>query len=122
MDILYTWQVIQMNTKPQEGNLIDVVVNVSWVRQANTVVNEVQYTSTSVGEFPCNTPSETDFTAYPDLTFEQVCGWLDAGMNVEDLDAYLASQIENAVNPPVIILPLPWIPPTPTPEPTPTPQ
>jgi hypothetical protein len=56
----------------------------------------------------CTTPSETDFTAYPDLTQAQVEGWLDAGLDVPTIDANLDKQIENIINPPIIVLPLPW--------------
>jgi hypothetical protein len=56
----------------------------------------------------CQTPSETDFTAYPDLTYDQVCSWLDAGLDVSALDLNLDAQIENQVNPPIITLPLPF--------------
>ena len=59
----------------------------------------------------CGTPSSTDFTAYPDLTYEQVCGWLDSGLNVVEIDLGL-QQIDNIINPPVIVLPLPWQNPT----------
>jgi hypothetical protein len=34
---------------------------------------------------------------------------LEAGMDVEALDASLAVKIENQINPPVVSLPLPWI-------------
>jgi hypothetical protein len=61
---------------------------------------------------PCTTPSPTDFTAYPDLTFEQVCGWLNVGLDVATLDATLDTQLENLINPPIISLPLPWASPT----------
>lgn len=108
MDILYTWQISQMNTKPKEGQLTDVVVNVDWIRKASTQVNENEYVTYSVGSFPCNTPSETDFTAYPDLTELQVIGWLESGMDISEIDNYLATQLNNAINPPVVILPLPW--------------
>ena len=57
----------------------------------------------------CQSPSETDFTAYPDLTYDQICSWLDAGLNVAELDADLDSQIENIINPPIVTLPLPWV-------------
>jgi hypothetical protein len=68
------------------------------------------------GTLSVPTPSPEDFTPYPDLTFDQVCGWLDAGLDVVTIDANLAQQIENLINPPVVSLPLPWA--TPTPEPT----
>ena len=56
----------------------------------------------------CATPSDTDFTAYEDLTYEQVCAWLSSGLNVEAIDSNLEAQIENLKNPPIINLPLPW--------------
>ena len=111
----YTWVVSQMDTKPQEGNLNDVVVTVHWRRNAMAVNDGVTYFADVYGAMPCATPSETDFTAYPDLTFEQVCSWLDAGNNVEALDANLSAQIENQINPPIIVLPNPWDPTPPAP-------
>jgi hypothetical protein len=106
----YQWVVSQMDTKPQEGNLTDVVVTVHWRRNALSVDGEKTYFADVYGAMPCATPSETDFTAYPNLTFEQVCGWLDAANNVEALNANLDAQIENQINPPIIVLPNPWIP------------
>jgi len=112
MTTTYEWSVSQMDTKPQEGNLIDVVVTVHWRRNAVAVDGDKTYYGDIYGAMGCATPSETDFTAYPDLTFEQVCGWLDAGNDVEALNANLDAQIENQINPPIIVLPNPWLPPT----------
>lgn len=108
----YTWVVSQMETRPQEGNLIDVVVIVHWRRTARAVDGDNIYYADTDGSMPCATPSETDFTAYPDLTFEQVCGWLDAGLDVPALNTNLDNQIENQINPPIIVLPNPWATPT----------
>ena len=110
------WIISQLDTKPQEGEIHDVVVTVHWRRQAEEVVDGKTYNADVYGTMACATPSETDFTAYPDLTEAQVCSWLDAGMDVESLDLNLDAQIENQVNPPIVNLPLPW---TPTPELTP---
>ena len=109
----FSWSIYLLETKPQEGNLMDVVIVVHWGR---TAVQD-QYTAYSYGTMACQTPSETDFTAYPDLTFDQVCGWLDAGLDVPAIDAGLQQNIDNQINPPVIVLPLPW---SPEPEPTTT--
>lgn len=108
------WVVSQLDTAPSLDGLTDVVITVHWRRQTQEVVNDVTYNADVYGSMACATPSETDFTAYPDLTFDQVCTWLDAGLDVAALDANLDAQIENQVNPPVIVLPLPWVP-----EPTP---
>ena len=56
----------------------------------------------------CETPSATDFTAYPDLTQAQVESWLDAGLDKTAIDLGLQKQIDNIVNPPIVVLPLPW--------------
>jgi hypothetical protein len=107
----FFWSVYQLDTVPQEGNLIDVVITVHWGRTATEEIStEEEYTAYVYGTMGCQTPSETDFTAYPDLTFEQVCGWLDAGLDVESIDAGLQQNIDNQINPPVIVLPLPWVP------------
>jgi hypothetical protein len=39
-----------------------------------------------------------------------VDSWLTEGLDVESLDANLDTQIENQINPPIITLPLPWLP------------
>lgn len=104
------WVVSQMDTAPSADGLTDVVKTVHWRRQAQEVINDVTYYADVYGSVACATPSETDFTAYPDLTFEQVCAWLEASMNVEHLDAYLDAQIEIQVNPIIVNKPLPWVP------------
>lgn len=108
MTIEYTWEIPKMATKPQEGNLNDVVVIVYWIRRATCMDGGKVYTQFLEGSMACTTPSETDFTAYPDLTFEQVCGWLEAGMTYVSFDQELAKNIEEQINPPTVILPNPW--------------
>lgn len=104
-----------MDKIPQEGSLLETVVMVYWRRNATTEVDGRAYVANIHGAMDCPIPSTTDFTAYPDLTFEQVCSWLDAGLDVPQLNAYLNSQLVNLINPPIINLP--WIP-TPNPAPS----
>jgi hypothetical protein len=112
METMYNWVVSQMDTAPSLDGLTDVVVTVHWRRNAVAVDGDNTYFADTYGAMACATPSDTDFTAYPDLTFEQVCGWLDAGLDVEALNANLDAQIENQINPPIIVLPNPWATPT----------
>jgi hypothetical protein len=112
MSTTYQWQIVQLDTIPKEGELLDVVSVVHWVRTAEQYVDGEPINVSCYGTMGCTTPSSTDFTAYPDLTYEQVCGWLDAGLDVPALDANLDQQIENIINPPIIVLPLPWQVPT----------
>ena len=104
----YKWIINQMDCVPQEGSLVDVVSVVHWTREATKYVGAEPIFASVYGTMACQTPSETDFTAYPDLTYNQVCSWLDAGLDVSALDLNLDAQIENQVNPPIVILPLPF--------------
>lgn len=110
MTTTYNWVVSQLDTAPSLDGLTDVVVTVHWRRNATAIDGDKTYFADSYGTMACGAPSETDFTAYPDLTFEQVEGWLDAGLDVAAIDVGLNNQIDNLINPPIIILPLPWAP------------
>jgi hypothetical protein len=107
----FEWVIKTLDTVPQEGELLDVVVAVNFVRNAE----QDGYFATYAGVMKCETPSPTDFTAYPDLTYEQVCGWLDSGASPSTIDNVLITNIDNQINPPIVNLPLPWeTPPTET--------
>lgn len=99
-----------LETAPSLDGLVDVVVKVNWRRSATTTVDSKDYYTDVYGQMACATPSATDFTAYPDLTQAQVESWLDAGLTVSDLDANLDVALENLINPPIVVLPNPWIP------------
>ena len=101
---IYQWVINQLYTASSEDGLAYVVKVVHWTRTAQ----QGDINVSCYGTMGCTTPSSTDFTAYPDLTYEQVCGWLDAGLDVASIDLGLDGQIENIINPPIIVLPLPW--------------
>jgi hypothetical protein len=120
MEIVYNWEVSSMQEYPKTADdLTDVVFLVYWVRNATAVVDEKTYVSDLFGSLAVPAPDPADFTPYPDLTFEQVCGWLDAGLDVEAIDFKLAANIENQINPTVVELPLPWVPQPVPPQPEP---
>lgn len=93
-----------LDTVPSEDGLTDVVKVVHY----RYVATDGDYKGQVTGHMDCATPSETDFTAYPDLTEDQVISWLEAGLDVEALKAILDQQIEDQKNPPIVNLPLPW--------------
>lgn len=109
MNINYNWVVSSMQEYPKTADgLTDVVCIVHWRRVATAIVDEKTYTADCYSTLSVPAPSPEDFTPYPDLTFEQVCGWLEAGLDTEAIDVSLATQIEQQINPPIISLPLPW--------------
>ena len=104
----FKWVINQLDTKPTEDGLTDVVSVIHWSRTAEQIVGAEPIIVSSYGTMGCGTPSATDFTAYPDLTYDQVCSWLEAGLDVEAIDEALQGQIDNIINPPIINLPLPF--------------
>jgi hypothetical protein len=104
----FKWVVSQMDTAPSEDGLTDVVKVVHWRYQAEQVDGDKTYNAEVYGAMACATPSDTDFTAYDDLTYDKVCEWLVAGNDVDAMELNLDTQIENQKNPPIINKPLPW--------------
>lgn len=102
------WYINQMACIPQDGDLTDFVVNVNWTRFAKETINEVEYQASVYGTQSFSKDDVANFIPYEDLTYDIVCGWLDSSLNVEALDLNLDQQIENQVNPPIVILPLPF--------------
>ena len=101
----FTWVVLQLDTKPQEGELKDVVVGVHWRRRAV----DGEFIAEEGSVMICETPSSTDFTAYPDLKEEQVVSWLENGLDVKAIDEVLLDIIDAEKNPRKVVLPLPWL-------------
>jgi DUF2075 family protein len=103
------WFINQMESLPTDGNLKDFVINVHWNRNAKETINGVDYFASVYGSQSFSKDDVTNFIPYEDLTYDIVCGWLDASIDVEALDLNLDAQIENQVNPPIVILPLPFV-------------
>jgi len=104
----FSWIISQLDTAPQDGDLNDVVKTIHWRYQGTEVVGDKTYTAEVYSSYGCPQPSDTDFTAYPDLTEADVVSWLEDGLDVSSLQANLNLQIENQKNPPIVNLGLPW--------------
>jgi len=100
------WIIERLLVKPIEGSNPDVVITADW--RCNGTQD--QYSGTCYGSCSFQPPSGS-FTPYPDLTQEQVLGWCYAnGVDQAAIEANVTQQIENQINPPVVTLPLPWVP------------
>lgn len=108
--INYQWQISQMDCVPQEGDLQDVVVTIHYRYQGTELIEEKTYFAEVYGTVTLGNPDPSNYTPYNELTKTQVEGWLEAGLNVESLQANISSQIANQINPPIISPALPWQP------------
>jgi len=100
------WIIERLLVKPTEGSLTDVVITADW--RCNGT--DETYSGTCYGSCSFQPPSG-EFTPYEDLTQAQVLGWCYAnGVDQAAIEANVSLQIENQINPPVVTLPLPWVP------------
>ena len=102
------WYINQLDSVPTDGTLTDFVINVHWSRFAKETINEKEYQAMVYGSQSFSKDDVANFIPYEDLTYDIVCGWLDASIDVAALDLNLDAQIENQVNPPIVVLPLPF--------------
>lgn len=108
MAIDYEWVFSQFDTKPTQGDLVDVVSIIHWRLNA---VDETGTSATIYGTVTLGDPGQSDFVPYDQITKELTIQWMEQNTDVEELKANLANQIEMIKNPPVI----PMLPPFDTP-------
>ncbi len=116
-----SWIIERLLCKPVEGSLTDVVITADWrcngVETTGSGDTEQTYSGTCYGSCSFAPPTE-NFTPYDQLTEQQVLNWCwENGVDKTAIEANVSLQIANQINPPVVSLPLPWVPPAPEPQP-----
>ena len=100
------WLIERLLVKPLEGSNPDVVITADW--RCNGT--DETYSGTCYGSCSFQPPSGS-FTPYEDLTEQQVLDWcFTNGVDKSAIEANVTAQIQNQINPPVVTLPLPWVP------------
>ena len=107
MAVNFNWVISQMECKNEES-LSDVVVTIHWRRNASEKIEEKEYFAEVYGSISLKAPKKDQFIPYNELTKEQVEGWLNESLKVEDLDNNLVAQIEAEKHPAIVVKPLPW--------------
>ena len=102
-----SWIIERLLTKPTEGTYTDVVITADWRCNGS----QESYSGTCYGS--CSfAPPTGSFTPYDQLTEQQVLDWCyQNGVDQKAIEANVTAQIEAQINPPVVSLPLPWVPP-----------
>ena len=112
-----SWIIERLLVKPTEGTLTDVVITADWrcngTETTGSGDTEQTYSGTCYGSCSFQPPTGS-FTPYNELTEQQVLDWCYAnGVDKSAIEANVTAQIEAQINPPVVSLPLPWVPPVP---------
>ena len=101
------WLIERLLVKPTEGSNTDVVITADWRCNGS----QESFYGTCYGSCSFAPPSGS-FIPYADLTEAQVLDWCYAnGVDKLAIEANVSLQIANQINPPVVSLPLPWVPP-----------
>ena len=101
------WLIERLLTKPVDGSNTDVVITADWRCNGS----QESFSGTCYGSCSFAPPSGS-FTPYDQLTEAQVLDWCFAnGVDKTAIEANVTAQIQNQIDPPVVSLPLPWVPP-----------
>ena len=104
-----SWIIERLLVKPTEGSYTDVVITADWRCNGS----QDSYSGTCYGSCSFAPPTE-GFTPYDQLTEQQVLDWCYAnGVDKTAIESNVTQQINDQINPPVVVLPLPWVEPDP---------
>jgi len=102
--IQYEWGFPSLEVEFDVDGLTNVVKTVHWTYTAS----EGDFSAYVYGSVGVGSPDPATFTDYAELTKEQVTEWVEAALNVEEMKASLAGQIEAQKAPSSGQLPPPW--------------
>ena len=120
MAVTHTWSVSdQLQTRTQDG-LSEVVFSVVWNLSSEETVDGTTYSISSANQISLNTDNldPATFTAFADLTEDQVVGWAKAtidanaaegeGVTCAEWEAGHDRNIAKQQNPPTAVETAPW--------------
>jgi hypothetical protein len=110
MAITYTWNFNPLESYPTASGETDVVFRVHWQLYGST--GSYQGSSIGVQNIAPYESGSSTFIPFEDLTYEIVYNWMTASIGIEQMNLYTASvaqQIENQINPPVLVQQAPWL-------------
>jgi hypothetical protein len=108
MAITYELHINNMEATPSEGDLEDVVKIIHWMYTGKETIGDFNGYGEARGAIGLSDASSDSFTAFADLTEEQVKGWVESQLDLGAIKSDIASQIESQKNPPVVIKKNPW--------------
>ncbi len=98
------WFISKMEVEKSENNLNNIVKVIYWqkIREQDGFISIVN------GELNCPDPNPDNFIDYNNLTFDEVCNWLEKNLDLITIDLALTEDINNQINPKIIDIGLPF--------------
>ena len=98
----YTWDNKTVDTYPLLEGESDVIFNVHW---RLTGEDDNENIGSSYGTIALDTSDLTDFTAFADITEDDINGWVETALGADEVQAKkdaIDAQIAEKVNPTVV--------------------
>jgi len=108
MEVTYNWNFNPLESYPTASGQTDVVFLVHWQVSATTGSYNARQIGTQIVQYT----SESVFIPFNELAFDTVYGWVTSSMGEEqynNITSSLIQQIENQINPPVLVQQAPWL-------------
>ncbi len=108
MAITYNWNFNPLEAYPTASGETNVVFNVHWQLYGLTG----SYQGSVIGVQPVTYETGSLFIPFNDLTYDIVYNWMTSSMgtaSMQNYEANVAQQIENQINPPVLVEQAPWL-------------
>lgn len=93
----YNWNISQLDAKISEGDHSNVIYNIHWRYNASDESGD--YNASMYGTHSVSYEEGEPFIEYADLSKDDVVGWLEEGMDVEEMKSNLDAQIDAKKNP-----------------------
>jgi hypothetical protein len=104
----FEWVIAQLNCAVESEGLANVINMIHWRYNATQVDGDKTYYAEIYGSSSVAQPNPQNFIPYADVTEEEVVGWLEQILPVDDMQLSLENNIALQINPVEITLPLPW--------------
>jgi hypothetical protein len=114
METNFQWVIAQLNCTVESEGLPNVINVIHWRYNATQVDGDKTYFADIYSSSSVSQPNPQNFIPYEDVTEEEVIGWLQQILPVQDMELSLEMNIALQINPVEVTLPLPW---ASTPEP-----
>jgi hypothetical protein len=108
METNFEWVISQLNCAVESEGLPNVINIIHWRYNATQVDGDKTYFLGTYGASSVAQPNPQNFIPYEDVTEEEVIGWLEQILPVEDMQLSLEANIALQINPVEVVLPLPW--------------
>lgn len=101
------WNIVALDTIPSLDTLTNVV---SVIHCEKLATSDDGFNARWYGTVSVEAPHPASFIPYDEITEQMVIDWVSTSPATEGVDDSLVSQIDTQRNPPIVSLPLPWIP------------